>query len=90
MEPKQVQKQFKCFQLEGIAFSEKDLLEAGYEINNKLWSEKEDKLLKKLISEFELDWIQIASKMEGRTPKMCYNRYRRLQYTTKKLWKESE
>lgn len=63
-----------------------DLEKAGYEINKKVWTEDEDKLLVYLREKKKMDWIQISKKIPERNKKMCYSRYRRLKNSTKLQW----
>ena len=61
-----------------ITVTAKDLREAGYEKKKQAWTEEQDAKLLMLVSK-KLRWIQIADEMDGRSVKMCYSRYKRLQ-----------
>ena len=63
---------------ENISISIKDLREAGYEKKKQPWTEDEDSKLMSLIGR-KLKWMQIAEEMDGRSIKMCYSRYKRLE-----------
>ena len=52
--------------------------EAGYEKKKQPWTEDEDSKLMSLIGR-KLKWMQIAEEMDGRSIKMCYSRYKRLE-----------
>ena len=73
-----------------INLTPEELLEAGYPTNKKSWNEEEDALLMKLFHEGDLSWKEIGQKMEGRTAKMCYSRYRRIESQNRKLWNVEE
>lgn len=66
--------------------SKDDLLNAGYEVKKKSWSEEEDKLLMKVCYREDLNWEQIAKLIPNRSAKMCYSRYRRLEQKLKNQW----
>jgi hypothetical protein len=72
--------------VEKIVLTREDLEKAGYEVNKKVWTEEEDKLLVFLREKKKMDWIQISKKISERNKKMCYSRYRRLKNSTKIQW----
>ena len=73
-----------------IDLTVEELMEAGYEIKKKIWSEEEDHLLRALAKKFKMDWDIVEKHMEGRNAKMCYSRYKRLKNSTKRVWKNSD
>jgi hypothetical protein len=73
-----------------LNISREDLLQTGYNHKRNSWSEEEDKKLMKLVQTENHNWELIGKKMENRNSKMCYSRYRRLGYDTKKRWTKEE
>lgn len=65
-------------------------MEAGYDGNKRNWSEQEDRLLTKFAGKSDLSWKEIAEKIPGRTSKMCYSRYRRIQSRSREQWTTKE
>lgn len=43
-----------------------------------------------IIKNGDLSWKEVALQMPGRTSKMCYSRYRRVENQNKKLWDHDE
>lgn len=64
-------------------------MKAGYEKKKKLWEEDEDKKLRYLREKEHMEWEEIASHIPGRNAKMCYSRYKRLEYNPRENWKKS-
>jgi len=75
---------------EKLNVTKEDLIRAGYHRNYTPWSEEEDKQLKKLVKVEKMDWKKVAEKMGNRNAKMCYSRYQRLSYHSKKRWEPEE
>ena len=73
-----------------VNLTDEELLNGGYEVKKTAWTEKEDKLLLNLCSKRDLNWKEVAEGMPNRTAKMCYSRWRRLNYKSKNQWTDSE
>ena len=55
-----------------------------------MWTQEEDRLLLLYRDQRHLEWDEIARKIAGRNPKMCYNRYKRLLFSTKAHWRQKD
>ena len=44
----------------------------------------------KLSGKNDLSWKEIAERIPGRTSKMCYSRYRRIESRSKEQWTKTE
>jgi len=59
-------------------------MKKGYKRNLNLWTKEEDAKLNILIEQENKNWKEIGKKMGSRNAKMCYNRFRRINYRPKK------
>lgn len=84
--PEEIKLETSIEAVEEIILTREDLEKAGYEVNKKVWTEEEDKLLVFLREKKKMDWVQISKKIPDRNKKMCYSRYRRLKNSTKIQW----
>lgn len=65
-------------------------MEAGYDGYKRIWTEEEDKILMKCAKRRDMNWKEIADKIPGRTSKMCYSRFRRIQNRSREKWTTKE
>lgn len=57
----------------------------------KPWSPSEDELLIELKKCKDLDWIEVARRIEGRNPSQCAQRWKRIKgFKLRKQWTEEE
>ena len=73
-----------------MTLTAEDHLAAGYEKVKTPWDEDEDEKLLTLRDRRKLDWEEIAQQLPGRNLKMCYSRYKRLEYNPRANWKRAE
>lgn len=73
-----------------LKISREDLMENGYKRNLNLWTKEEDTKLKILAVQENKNWREVAKKLGSRNAKMCYDRFRRINYRPKKQWTPQE
>lgn len=73
-----------------LSLTAEDHLKAGYEKSKTPWSEEEDEKLLNLRDKKNMDWEEIAQQLTQRNAKMCYSRYKRLEYNPRIHWKKAE
>ncbi|CAK82968.1 unnamed protein product (macronuclear) [Paramecium tetraurelia] len=57
----------------------------------KPWTTKEDELLTELRKNNNLDWIEVARRIDGRNPSQCAQRWKRIKgFKLRKQWTEEE
>ncbi|CAD8088849.1 unnamed protein product [Paramecium sonneborni] len=59
--------------------------------SRKPWTNKEDELLHELRKKNNLDWIEVARRIDGRNPSQCAQRWKRIKgFKLRKQWTEEE